>query len=59
GYSVNDNINSGQTNYYKATIKYPPMSTGEFFIEAFGKENSKLKNLKLIQNSKFKIKNLE
>ena len=36
GYSVNDNINSGNTNYYKATIKYPPMSKGEFFIEAFG-----------------------
>ncbi|MCK5320004.1 DUF2341 domain-containing protein [Candidatus Parcubacteria bacterium] len=35
GYSVNDNIESGQTNYYKATIKYPPMSKGEFFIEAF------------------------
>ena len=57
GYVVNDNIESGQTNYYKATIKYPPMSKGEFFIEAFGKENSKLKNLKLIQNSKFKIQN--
>ena len=36
GYFVNDNIESGQTNYYKATIKYPPMSKGEFFIEAFG-----------------------
>ena len=36
GYFVNDNIESGNTNYYKATIKYPPMSKGEFFIEAFG-----------------------
>ena len=36
GYAVNDEIKSGQTNYYKATLKYPPMSKGEFFIEAFG-----------------------
>ena len=38
GYSANDEIESGQTNYYKATIKYPPMSEGEFFIEAFGRD---------------------
>ncbi len=37
GHVANDTIKSGQTNYYKATIKYPPMSKGEFFIEAFGK----------------------
>ena len=37
GYAVNDNIKSGETNFYKAKIKYPPMSDGEFFIEAFGK----------------------
>ncbi|MBU4014762.1 hypothetical protein KKC83_03205 [Patescibacteria group bacterium] len=36
GYSANDQIESGQTNYYKATIKYPAKSNGEFFIEAFG-----------------------
>ncbi|MDP3043781.1 MAG: DUF2341 domain-containing protein [bacterium] len=36
GYAVNDKIESGQTNYYKATIKYPTLSRGEFFIEAFG-----------------------
>ncbi|MCK4539982.1 DUF2341 domain-containing protein, partial [Candidatus Parcubacteria bacterium] len=36
GYAANDKIESGETNYYKATIKYPPMSKGEFFIEAFG-----------------------
>ncbi|MCK5061087.1 DUF2341 domain-containing protein, partial [Candidatus Parcubacteria bacterium] len=55
GYSVNDNIKSGETNYYKATIKYPPMSKGEFFIEAFGKKNSKFK----IQNSKFTYGHLD
>ena len=43
GYVVNDEIESGQTNYYKTTIKYPPMSKGEFFIEAFGKEAKPLR----------------
>ena len=36
GYAVNDQIKTKQTNFYKAKIKYPPMSDGEFFIEAFG-----------------------
>ncbi|MBU4331689.1 DUF2341 domain-containing protein [Patescibacteria group bacterium] len=31
-----DNINSGQTNFYKATLKFKPHSKGEFFIEAKG-----------------------
>ena len=36
GTQAQDQIKSGKTNYYKATLKYPPMSQGEFFIEAFG-----------------------
>ncbi|MCK5459681.1 DUF2341 domain-containing protein, partial [Candidatus Parcubacteria bacterium] len=36
GYAVNDQIKSGETNFYRTKIKYPPMSDGEFFIEAFG-----------------------
>ena len=38
GTQAQDQIKSGKTNYYKATLKYPPMSQGEFFIEAFGKD---------------------
>ncbi|MDP3043090.1 MAG: DUF2341 domain-containing protein [bacterium] len=55
GYAVNDEIESGQTNFYKATIKYPTLSKGEFFIEAFGKSNSKFK----IQNSEFAYGHLD
>lgn len=35
GYAVKDSIKSGETNFYKAALKFPPMSEGEFFIEAF------------------------
>lgn len=31
-----DSIKSGQTNYYKAEIRYPTNSEGEFYIEAKG-----------------------
>ncbi|MCK4553436.1 DUF2341 domain-containing protein [Candidatus Parcubacteria bacterium] len=29
-------IRAGETNYYKAALKFPPMSKGEFFIKATG-----------------------
>ncbi|PIQ68455.1 MAG: hypothetical protein COV91_04060, partial [Candidatus Taylorbacteria bacterium CG11_big_fil_rev_8_21_14_0_20_46_11] len=35
-YGFQDNIQSGQTNYYRALLSYPENSQGEFFIEAFG-----------------------
>ena len=31
-----DSIKSGETNYYQGTIKYPPNSKGEFYIESKG-----------------------
>ena len=42
GYTAQDNIESGKTNYYKVIIKYPPMSKGEFFIEAFGRNEGSI-----------------
>ena len=47
GYAVNDQIKTKQTNFYRARIKYPPMSDGEFFIEAFGNSKFKIQNSKL------------
>ncbi|MCG2808788.1 MAG: hypothetical protein L6275_00365, partial [Candidatus Portnoybacteria bacterium] len=36
GYAATDTIQSGETRYYKALLKYPARANGEFFIEAFG-----------------------
>jgi hypothetical protein len=50
GQQTRDTIESGQTNFYLATITYPPQSAGKFFIEAFGYGGKEAKPLRFDSN---------